>query len=675
MRFIRSIAIACACLLGSVAPAQDQPSLAPSLLPQVAPKSVEAAPAKIPGAAGAHALTREDLNTWLDGYMPYALRAADIPGAVVTVVKDGSILTARGFGYSDVARRRPVDPERTLFRPGSVSKLITWTAAMQMVEAGKLDLDRDINTYLDFKIPPFQGKPVTLRQLMTHTAGFEEAAKDLLVYDTKELLPLEAYLKRWTPKRIFAPGTTPAYSNWATTLTGYLVQRVSGEDFDTYVERHVFAPLGMRNSTFRQPLPANLRAQLATGYPTPGKAKGFEIVNPAPAGSLSASGTDMARFMLAHLQRGELNGQRILRPETADMMHDSPLNRVDPMSLMPPLNRMELGFFETNVNGREVIGHLGDTSAFHTSLHLLMKEGVGIYFSFNSSGKAGAAGSLRTALFEDFADRYFADIAPPDGRVDAKTAARHARMMAGNWIPSRRADSSFLAAFYWLTGQAKVGVGPKGELVIPSLTNPGGRPREWVEIAPFVWRNVNGHDRLAAKVIDGKVVRWTFDLAAPFEMFDRVPASRSSSWLMPALIVSLLILLFTALHWPIAWAIRRRYKALRTIEGPVLRARRAARLAAALVIGLVVAWGFAMNALLGSGVPSSGLDGVLLVLQGATAVILIGAVLVAGWNLWATVRSGSKWTRTLWALLVLLASLLLLYIAVTMNLIAMSVNY
>ena len=185
-------------------------------------------------------------------------------------------------------------------------------------------------------------------------------------------------------------------------------------------------------------------------------------------------------------------------------MHDSALGAIDPMSLIAPLNRMELGFFETNVNGREVIGHLGDLEAFHTSLHLFMKDGVGFYVSFNSGGKAGASGTLRGALFHNFADRYFPDAGPQDGRVDAQTAVDHARAMSGNWQNSRRSQSSFFSTL-GLIGQTKIDVGAKGELVVPTLVGPNGRPREWVEIAPYVWRDRNGHDRLGANVVDGQV--------------------------------------------------------------------------------------------------------------------------------------------------------------------------
>ncbi|HEY1604868.1 MAG TPA: serine hydrolase domain-containing protein [Allosphingosinicella sp.] len=630
-------------------------------------------PVSPPPAAGTVQLNAEDVNAWLDGYMPGALRTADIPGAVVVVVKDGKILTARGFGYADVDKKIPVDPDKTLFRPGSVSKLVTWTAVMQLVEQHKLDLDRDVNAYLDFKIPPYNGQPITLRQIMTHTAGFEEAVKDLLLYDGRQHVSLETYLKRWTPTRIFAPGTTQAYSNWATSLAGYIVQRVSGEDFDSYLDHHIFGPLAMKNSTFRQPLPANLAGQMSGGY-VAGKNKGFEFVEPAPAGALSSTGIDMARFMIAHLQDGQLDGQRILQPATAETMHDSPLGNVNPMSLMPPLNRMELGFFETNINGREVIGHLGDTNAFHTSFHMYMKENAGLYLSFNSPGKAGAVQGLRTGVFEDFSDRYFPNVAPPDGRVDPKVAAQHARMMAGHWIVSRRIDTSFLASFSWLLGQEVVGVGPKGELVIPALVNAGGRPRQWVEIAPFVWRDTEGHGRVAAKVVNGQIIRWTFDLVAPFEVYDRVPAGLNTGWIVPALYLSIAVLLLTFLSWPVGWAVRRRYKLQSDLEGRALLAQRASRLAAGLIILLLLGWAIGTLMLL-SDVTGGGGDAFFWLLQILSLIVFVLAVPVAAWTLWQTWRDQGRWTRKLWSILVFLAALMILYFAARFDLLAMTVHY
>ncbi|HZG33494.1 MAG TPA: serine hydrolase domain-containing protein, partial [Sphingopyxis sp.] len=300
-----------------------------------------AAAPTLPGAAAA--LTKADVDGWLDGFLPFALERGDLAGAVVVVVKDGQVLTQRGFGYADAARRTPVDPARTLFRPGSVSKLFTWTAVMQEVEAGRIDLDKDVNAYLDFRIPPYRGKPVTMRQLMTHTAGFEEHGKRTIFEDPKFAISLGDYVKV-QPRRIYAPGTTPSYSNYGTALAGYIVERTAKMPFDDYVEQRIFRPLGMAQSTFRQPLPAALAPSMATGYRqlSAGPSK-FEIVGPSPAGGLSSSGADMAKFMVAHLDQGA----GLMKPATARMMHDTPL------TILPPLNRMELGFFETNINGRQ----------------------------------------------------------------------------------------------------------------------------------------------------------------------------------------------------------------------------------------------------------------------------------------------------------------------------------
>lgn len=676
MRNWRAIGCGLLMLLGGAAIAQDSAQIgAPPTLAKLSPAPVSAGPPSATAVAGEpaqRALSKADVDSWLDGYMPYALHSGDIPGAVVVVVKDGQFLTARGFGYSDLDKRTPVDPDKTLFRPGSVSKLVTWTAVMQQVEQGKLDLDKDVNTYLDFKIPPFEGQPVTLRQIMTHTAGFEETSKEIIFYDAKKLRKLGDYLKRHTPARIYAAGTTPAYSNWATALAAYLVERTSGQSFDDYLDQHVFAPLGMRNSTFRQPLPAAIRNQMSLGYQTPGgKPKGFELIGPAPAGSLSASGTDMGRFMIAHLE----NGRGLLQPATAQMMHNSPLDKVNPRTLFPGLNRMQLGFFETNANGREVIGHLGDTAAFHTSLHLFMKDKVGFYVSFNSAGKNGAVGPLRGALFQDFADRYFPAPAAKVTRVPDKIARQHVEMMSGLWNNSRREDHGFVSVLN-LIGQTAVSVGPKGELVIPALTGLNGRPREWTEIAPFLWQDKDSHDRLAAQVIDGKVVRWSFDTISPFMVFDRVPASMSGAWLKPALYASLAILLLTLLYWPAAWYVRRRYKAQPSVAGRSLQAYRATRIMAGADLLVLVGWGVLVTLLFKDLENLAGsFDLWLWVLQILGAIVFVGAVGISAWNAWLTFKDGRRWTRKLWSVLIVLATLVILYIALRYGLLAMSVSY
>jgi CubicO group peptidase (beta-lactamase class C family) len=618
--------------------------------------------------ATAVSLTADDVNAWLDGYLPYALHTGDIAGAVVAVVKDGQILTERGYGYSDVAKRTPVDPKLTLFRPGSVSKLFTWTAVMQLVEQGKIDLDADVNQYLDFRIPPRDGKPVTMRNLMQHVGGFEEQAKDIMSEDPKAP-GFEALLKQWVPERVFAPGTTPAYSNYGASLAGYVVQRLSGEPFDDYLDKHIFVPLDMKHSTFRQPLPPELVPLMSKGYQLGSdEPRAFEIVGPAPAGSLSSPAEDMAHFMIAHLQNGEYNGKRILRADTAEMMHNSPL------TLLPPLNRMELGFFETNINGREVIAHLGDTQNFHTSLHLFLKEGVGFYVSFNSPGKDEAAGGLRGALFEDFADRYFPGD-EKDSRVDDKTAAGHAAMLKGTWVNSRGSQSNFIAAL-GLVGQTKASVNGKGELMLP-FPGLNGKPRHWVETAPFVWRDTASHERLAAKVVDGKLVRFSIDGISPFMVFERAPWYQDSAWLIPLLCASLAVLAVTALLWPIAAIVRRRYGAATlALDANALRAFRLSKIAAILILAALCTWALTLYLLIKDiNNLGSKFDSTVRFAQIIGVIVFIGGFGLMLWNLWTVWRGTRRWPAKVWSIVLALAAFIVLSVAFAFNLIGFGLLY
>ena len=273
--------------------------------------AVSSANVAVPPAAPAQSSTTvptldaKDARTFFDGLVPYGIHRGDIADAVVVVVKDGQFLLAQGYGYANVAARKPVIADQTLFRPGSVSKTFTWTAVMQQVGEGKIGLDKDVNSYLDFKIPEKFGKPITMHDLMTHTPGFEETVGDEFMKSTDLLFPIGDYVKKHLQARIFPPGKIVAYSKYGATLASYVVARVSGESFDQYVADHILKPLGMDHSTFDQPLSASLAAKRSVGYHSASNKKtiAFEAIEVGPAGSLTATGTDMAHFMLAHLDR------------------------------------------------------------------------------------------------------------------------------------------------------------------------------------------------------------------------------------------------------------------------------------------------------------------------------------------------------------------------------------
>lgn len=624
--------------------------------------------APTPVVASERDLTREDLNEWLDGFMGYALPDGDVAGAVVVIVKDGQILTQRGFGVADVASAKPVDPEQTLFRPGSVSKLVTWTAVMQQVEQGRIDLDGDVNQYLDFTIPAYNGKPVTMRNLMTHTAGFEEQLKQLIVHDADDAPPFDVLLKRWVPQRIFAPGTTPAYSNYATSLAGYIVQRVSGEPFTDYVQKHIFGPLEMRDSTFVQPLPARLQKRMSTGYE---KASGdpvdYEFAGPVPAGSMASTATDMARFMMAHLNDGELDGRRILETATAQRMHS------EGNTVIPGLDRMLLGFFETGINGRRVIGHLGDTKAFHSSLHLFLDDDVGLFVSLNSSGKEGAANRIRIALFEQFADRYF------PGRsarlklgVPEDLAQQHAAMMVGNWIGSRRASSNF-ANLTQLLGQLTLGVTSDGSLDVPTGVMLTGRPAKWVEVAPFEWHDRNSHMKLAAVVEDGEIKRFSMSFLSAFTVFERPVWYKNSALIMPLLYAALAVLLLTGLLWPVRALVRRGVHGNLPLEGQDRLAYRGSRIAAILILLILLGWVLVFTKIMDTlGV---GLDGLILTIQALTAIVLVFQIVVFAWYAWRMWRGPHGWRAKVWSLTLCLAGLMVLWVAVAFHLLGFGTNF
>lgn len=660
MRFIRKAMIGLAAFAALPLAAQG-----PVPAPTVQKSEAAATPAaKAPAAPVT--LDAKDLEAWLDGYLPYALERARIPGAVVVVVRGGQVVLEKGYGFSDVAKRAPVLPETTLFRPGSVSKLFTWTAVMQQVEAGKIDLDKDVNAYLDFKIPPYQGKPVTMRNIMTHTAGFQESVRYLISSDPKAVMALKKQMPLALPDRVFAPGTTPAYSNYATALAGYVVERVSGEDFDDYIDNHIFKPLGMAHSTFRQPLPAALAPHMSKGYPdVTGKAQPFEIVIPAPAGSLSASGADMAKFMIAHLN----DGAGLLKPETARQMHDFKAPGVG------PLNSMALGFYEQWVNGHRAIAHGGDTVWFHSYLWLFPDADVGVYISMNSAGKEGAAGAVRSALFHKFADRYLPGPAEKAAQVDAKTAAQHAQMMVGNYISSRGSFTNFMSLF-GLLGQATIGLTEDGKITLPALDGLGAGARDWVEVEPFVWRDTGTGERLAAEVKDGRVVRWSLDAGSPFMVFEPAAAGVNAAWLNPGLILAFGIILLAALAWPVRALVRRSFKAEFALVGKSLRAYRLSRVFAWLAIGALVGW-FALIAAFSADIGSIGgpLDWLINLLRILTPLAAFGLLVTAGWHLWLSIKDKRRWTMKLGAVLLILAAAVLAWVTLAFHLYGFGMVY
>ena len=558
------------CVLLAQSRAAQSPQATPVPPSPQAPATSEATVTEPP-----HELTAADVHAFLDGFMPMQLERENIAGAVVLVVKDGAILFSKGYGYSDVENKAPVTVDATLFRPGSISKLFTWTAVMQLVEQNKLDLDRDVNDYLDFKIPAKFGKPITLRNIMTHTPGFEEQIKDLIVED-RAPATLKQHLTQHIPERIFPPGVTPAYSNYGAALAGYIVERVSGRPFNDYVVENIFKPLGMSRSTFAQPLPDQLNPLMSKGYKKgAGKAQKFEIIEEAPAGALAATAADLSHFMIAHLQNGKFENAQILRPETANQMHSRQF------SLSPALNGMCLGFYEESRNGHRIIGHGGDTVYFHSDMHLVLDSGVGFYVSYNSAGKGQI--SPRSALWLHFLDRYFPYKPPKVEKIS--TADADASAVAGHYVTSRRSESNFLKVAA-LEDNVEVTPDKDGAIKIEPFKDFNGEIKQWQEIAPLVYRSVNGQDLVAFRRLDHD--RMQLIINFPAVVFQRVALAGNSDFNQAVILAVLIVFGLTVIFWPLAALVRGHYHHRLELDTRYLRLRPWVRLVCAVNLAFLI---------------------------------------------------------------------------------------
>jgi CubicO group peptidase (beta-lactamase class C family) len=658
MKFNKSMLIgAAAAAVAAVSVAYHAPAAEPTGAPAVAVTSA---------ASPEHVLDKADLSAWLDGFLPYALKSGDIAGAVVAVVKDGSVLVQSGYGDADVAKHIRMDAERTEIRIGSTSKLFTWTAVMQLVEQGKLDLNRNIDDYLDFKVSPASGRPISLLDLMNHTGGFEEGLKGILATIPNGLPSTEAYLKDHPRPFLFQPGDVPAYSNYGAALAGYIVQRVSGESFEHYVEQHIFLPLGMVHSTFEQPLPERFKVGLSHGYRTASAPQGsYELVVTRPAGSVTTTASDMTRFMIAQLAQGRFDDHEILSGATAERMQ-SPSEKS-----LPGFATMAHGFFYDRKNGDIVIGHGGDTVLFHAELDLLPERHVGIFYVFNSRGRDNAVYPLRMALFDDFMDRYFPDHSPSADQPTLSSAVRDAHEIAGRYQDSRRVEHGFLSVFYLLQ-QSVIAANPDGTITAPKSFEEG--TSIFHEVAPQIWHQVDGTRQLALRIVGG--VKTVLNSEDPIEVLQAVPPVRAAPLNLTVLLASIVILVLTVVLWPILWLIRRHYGAQSIASAGLRQNWLTLRIAALFDLMYLIAWVVILVPILSTQLEfyNAGLDPVIRTLQFAGLIVIAAAVLGV-WSAWRTMKLGATLGTRIRNILVAVALLGVVWIAFTYKMISFSVNY
>ena len=502
--------------------------------------------------ASAKNIQTDELEVFLDNILNTKLEKYHIPNATVSVVKEGEIVYKKGFGFADIEDNISVDADTSLFRIGSTSKLITWTAVMQLVEDGKLDLNVDVNNYLDFEIPPrlinslggIIAEPITLTHLMTHTPGFEDYPDVLFRLSADEWLPLNEYIRNYLPSRIFPAGEVAAYSNYGTALAGYIVERVSGLHFAEYVEKNIFLPLGMNKSTYRQPLSVDVSTHIARPYRfINGVYVGgdFEYILPEPAGSMSSTALDMARFMIAHLDGGAYNGGRILKEETIKKMHKQHFTN------HPDLGGMTLGFMEGIFNNQGVIFHGGGTMLYSTGFYLVPEENIGIFISYS-----GGNHLLHSEVFQEFMDYYYPTEAPYKN-LPHNDSKERAKKFIGEYQMNRRSITTDEKSGSLFMGVIHVDLDEDGYLLVTNV----GETNKFIEIEPGVYQNLREgrtqdyfgpFHKIVFKTDPYGRIMLTTD--GPMT-YSRAPSYATMGFTLTALIIILFILIVSLVYWTI----------------------------------------------------------------------------------------------------------------------------
>ncbi len=482
-----------------------------------------------------------ELEVFLDSIIPDQLENYSVAGATFSMVKDGAVFLEKGYGVADSVSETPVVSNETIFRIGSVSKLFTATAVMQLVEDGLLDLDVDVNNYLTaFQIPDTYEESITLRHLLTHTTGFEVADIQTIHASSQILTPLEELLAERIPDRVRPPGVACSYSNYGFALLGYIVQEVSGNDFEQYVDDEIFTPLKMNSSTFRQPLPGDLSSRISSGHDEYKIPRYFEYISVYPAGSVSSTASDMSNFMMALLNNGSYNGNRILEEDTVEMML---ANQFHPNE---HLCGMGLGFYQFDLSEERLMGHGGDTLFFHSRMMLIPELDIGVFASYNSIG-----GSLaRTELFDAFAEEYLTkpvmNIEPIQGYK------RRARKFNGFYVSSRRiySDKTLMKEKDFLTESITI-TAKEGHLIVTNING-----LEFVEVEPNYFVETTGEYNFELAFIEnnrGEIRHFYTNFIGPFYAFERTHSLYYGSELETGIVAGLLIIMLISVGY---WGVR-----------------------------------------------------------------------------------------------------------------------
>lgn len=466
------------------------------------------------------------------------LEGNNVAGASIVVVKDGEVIFEQGYGYSNFVTKKLVSTNDTLFRVASVSKLFTWTAIMQLVEQEKINLEDNVNDHLkEFQIPDTFNAPIKIKHLITHTAGFNDQMMGLIfLKEHKDQLPLAQAMKKLLPARIRPPGEFAAYSNYGTALAGLIVQNATNKPFSQYVNEYIFKPLKMVNSSFEEPLPPKLALKTSLGYSYEGEQYipgYFEFSNVVPAGSLTTSSSDIANFMIAHLQHGQYENTRIFNSETAYLMQQNAFTH------HPRMNGLTYGFHEKTINGIDTIYHDGDSNFFHSFLSLSPNTKSGIFVVVNSD----EGDDLVDQVIEKYYQTFFEN-SSKNNIAENTSITIDVDKYIGTYRLSRFSISS-IEKVLGLLFQIEISANENGELEFSSL----GNSKVLLAIEKDLFISEIEHNKYAFSQLENEKYQHFFIENNPASAFDRIDWYETRLVHLSIYLIVLLIALISFIYW------------------------------------------------------------------------------------------------------------------------------
>jgi len=493
-----------------------------------------------------------ELEAFLDAYFAQQMSALHVPGATFVVVKDGEVLLAKGYGYADLDNQILYDPDKTVFWAASITKIFSAIGVLQLYEQGLIDLDDDVNRYLvGFQIPDDYPQPVAFRHLLTHTDGFEARIIGDAARTSADLRPLRAVVQDNMPDRVAPPGGFLTYGNYATNLSGVLIEDISGVPFTAYMESNIFKPLEMHRTTFAQLLPTEWMPDLAVGY---GYSNGmfdrkpFVYVNSLPQGGGRSTATDMAHFMIALLQGGRYGDTRILNDETVQLMFEQQF------SAHLSLGGITYGLFEIFRNDRRLLIRDGDGWGFRSRMVLIPDQNLGFFVNYNNED----ADILREDLVSQFLDHFYPVSAqdPPALRTDFENQVGQ---FTGIYRPVQADESTFFKIALLFAQQIQVTDGNDGTLLVAPVgmgDNYGGfaGTSRWVETEPLFFQRIDGDGNLAFGKDDGGSIEYLFSGHKYHGTYRKIAWYETPALHFALLSVSAVFFLVTLFLWPVeAW--------------------------------------------------------------------------------------------------------------------------